>query len=75
MGQIVDGIIMQANNRQSLASDIISDLMFRFARAYFLLVLLGGTLTLLVITKLFRNIGGALVTLIVALIIFMYFKQ
>ncbi|RJP51036.1 MAG: hypothetical protein C4583_09585 [Anaerolineaceae bacterium] len=66
---------MQANSRQGLVSDMVSGLLFRFARAYFLLVLLGGTLTLLVISKLFRNIGGTLVALIVALIIFMYFKQ
>jgi hypothetical protein len=66
---------MQANNQHSLVSDIISDLMFRFVRAYFLLVLAGGALILLIISKLFRNIGGALVAIIVALIIFMYFKQ
>lgn len=66
---------MQTNTRQGLASDIISGITFRFMRAYFLLVLLGGALTLLVISKLFRNIGWVLVTFIIALTIYMYFKQ
>jgi hypothetical protein len=74
MGRITGGI-MQADNRQGLVSDIISDLMFRFTRAYFLLVLLGGTLTLLVISRLFRNIGGVLLTFIIAIIIYIFFKQ
>jgi len=39
-----------------------------------LLVSLGGAIILLAISKLFRNIGGFLVILIVALIIYIYFS-
>ena len=39
-----------------------------------LLVSLGGTVILLAISKLFRNIGGFLVILIIALIIYIYFS-
>ena len=39
-----------------------------------LLVSLGGAVILLAISKLFRNIGGFLVILIIALIIYIYFN-
>ena len=65
---------MQTNSRQCLASDIILDFTFLFIRAYFLLVLLGVALTLLVISKLFRNPGWSLLTFIVAIAIYIYFK-
>jgi uncharacterized membrane protein YeaQ/YmgE (transglycosylase-associated protein family) len=39
-----------------------------------LLVSLGGAIILLAISKLFRNIGGFLVILIIALIIYIYFS-
>ena len=39
-----------------------------------LLVSLGGAIILLAISKLFRNIGGFLVILIIVLIIFIYFS-
>jgi len=39
-----------------------------------LLVSLGGAVILLAISKLFRNIGGFLVILIIALIIYVYFN-
>ena len=39
-----------------------------------LLVSLGGAVILLAISKLFRNIGGFLVILIIALIIYIYFS-
>lgn len=65
---------MQTNNRQGSASDVIFDFMFLFIRAYFLLVLLGVALTLLVISKLFRNPGWGLITFIIAIAIYIYFK-
>jgi hypothetical protein len=74
MGQTTGGI-MQTNNRQDLVSDIISGILFAFIAAYIQLVLLGGALTLLVISKLFRNIGWVLVTFMIALLIYIYFKR
>ncbi len=66
---------MQTINRRALVSDTVSGILFAFMRTYLLLVFAGGAVTLMVISRLFHNIGWALATLSVALILYICFRQ
>jgi hypothetical protein len=68
------GILMQTNNRQGLIVNIIAGIMLAFARIY-LLVLLVGAAILLAIFSLVRDPRGLLVTIIIVLIIYVFFIQ
>jgi hypothetical protein len=67
-------IIMQMNNRHRSAADIVSDIIFQLMQAYLLLVLMAGAFALLIISKLFRNIGGVLITIVIALMIYIHVR-
>lgn len=68
------GRYQRSNNQQSFVTTFISGMIFSFMIAYLQLAFLGGALILLVISRLFRNIGAVLVLILIALTMYLYFR-